>query len=85
VDFGQREDQERNCDRENAVTEENDPFNACLSFICHLLAQPFVRSASSVGSGKVPESTKACMTADRSHRTHMAVLLAERPALADQQ
>jgi hypothetical protein len=37
VDFGQREDQKRNCDRENAVTEENDPFDTRLSFICHLL------------------------------------------------
>jgi hypothetical protein len=54
VDFGQREDQERNCDRENAVTEENDPFDARLWFMCNLLAQPFVRSTSSVGNGKVP-------------------------------
>jgi hypothetical protein len=41
VDFGQREDQERNCDRDNAGAEENDPFDTCLSFMCHLLAQPF--------------------------------------------
>ena len=54
VDFGQREDQERNCDRQNAVTEENDPFDTCPSFMCNLLAQPFVRSTSSVGNGKVP-------------------------------
>ena len=53
------EDQEGNCDRDDAVAEDNDPFDTCLSFMCHLLAQPFVRSTSSVGNGKVPESAKA--------------------------
>ena len=41
ADFGQRQDQESNCDRDNAVAEENEPFDICLSFMCHLLAQPF--------------------------------------------
>jgi hypothetical protein len=41
VDFGQRKDKESNCDRNNAVAEENEPFDICLSFMCHLLAQPF--------------------------------------------
>jgi hypothetical protein len=59
VDFGQREDEERNCDRDNAVAEKDEPFDTCPSFMCHLLAQPFVRSTSSVGNGKVPESAKA--------------------------
>src|SRR5688572_9899572 len=56
--FGQREDQERNSDRDNAVAEGNDPFDTCLSFMCHLLTQPFVRSTSSVGNGKVPERAR---------------------------
>ena len=77
VDFGQREDQERNCDRDDAVAEDNGPFDICLSFMCHLLAQPFVRSTSSVGNGKVSESAKACATRMGSHRTHIAVAFAK--------
>ncbi|HWH99754.1 MAG TPA: hypothetical protein VNT27_05440 [Propionibacteriaceae bacterium] len=37
-------------------TEEDYSFGTCLSFMCHPLAQPFVRSTSSIGNGKVPES-----------------------------
>ena len=77
VDFGQREDQERNCDRDDAVAEDNGPFDICLSFMRHLLAQPFVRSTSSVGNGKVSESAKACATRMGSHRTHIAVAFAK--------
>ncbi len=40
VDFGQREDQERDSDRDNAVTEGNDPVDACFSFTCHCSLQP---------------------------------------------
>ena len=45
VDFGQREDQERNSDRDNAVTEGDDPVDSCSSFICHPLA-PALRQIS---------------------------------------
>jgi hypothetical protein len=41
MDFGQREDQECDRDRDNAVTEGNDPVDTCFSFMCHLLASAF--------------------------------------------